>query len=98
MCRTAFYTDPTCKCRWMRVIQPCAPGLGFSTCAIFFNGMAKPQPLTFKATRCPCPVHDLLDNYDRNEFRMVVDIKNGMRWGWGPNKADPGVDFYCAVM
>ena len=48
MCQTAYYTSTRCKCRWLRVVRPCAPGLGFSTCPVFFNGVAKPQPPYFR--------------------------------------------------
>lgn len=45
----------------------------------------------------PCPKHNL-GCYDLNYTRMVVDVKNGVRWGLGPNKTDPGIEFQCSVM
>lgn len=128
MCKTAYYTDPSCGCRWLRVVRPCAPGMGFSTCPRFFDGVAKPQPPCFRAVpgssfspsssssssrsggagagagagrrngSGKCPVHDLRGAYDRNEVRRVLDVRNGMRWGQGPNKDDVGVEFGCVVM
>ncbi len=82
----------------MRIDRPCAPGMGFSTCPLFFDGNIKPQPPTIKATRTACPIHDMKGNYDRNKSRMVVSVKHGMRWGWGPSKKDPGVDIGCVLM
>ncbi|EPE06731.1 hypothetical protein F503_03158 [Ophiostoma piceae UAMH 11346] len=48
-------------------------------------------------SRIPCPKHNMVW-YDRNYTRMVVDTKNGVRWGLGPNKTDPGIECGCCVM
>ncbi len=67
MCRTAYYCHPLCGCRWLAVAQPCAPGMGFSTCPTFFTGKAKAAPRGFgtsnavaraKLTKSPRDQHD----------------------------------------
>ena len=111
MCYTAYYISPRCKCKWLRIERPCAPGLGFSTCPYFFDGTAKPQPPCFRTskeapcaccggvcTRTPCPVHELRGNYDRNEIRMVLGVTNGLHWGMGPDRGDVGVEMACCVV
>jgi len=98
MCQAAYFTDPTCECRWMEVIRPCGPGMGFTTCDSFFTGIAKPQPLAFKTTHKACPTHDLWGNYDHNVVRRVMGVHRGMRWGSGPNKVDMGVECACVIL
>ncbi|KLU87354.1 hypothetical protein MAPG_06354 [Magnaporthiopsis poae ATCC 64411] len=98
MCQTAFFKDPTCGCKWTAVTQPCWPGYGFSTCPFFFNGIPKEAPPYFKATKLCCPKHDLKGQYDRNMVRMVIRVENGLRWGLGAGRRDPGVDLSCNVM
>jgi len=82
----------------MAITRPCAPGMGFSTCPSFLDGVAKPQPPTLRATESACPVHDLRGVYDRNDMRLVLGMQNGIRWGTGPSKGDMGVEFRCLVM
>ncbi|TPX15608.1 uncharacterized protein E0L32_004306 [Thyridium curvatum] len=56
------------------------------------------QPPMYRARETACPVHDLLGFYDRNQVRMVVRLRNGLRWGTGPNREDYGVEFWCCVI
>ncbi|OAA56606.1 hypothetical protein SPI_07613 [Niveomyces insectorum RCEF 264] len=137
MCKTAFYVHPVCCCRWLAVVRPCAPGMGFSTCSTFRTGKAQPAPPTYRAVGTaagttavsgttkklskrhhgvaatattgaaaaaapavilPCPAHDLRGCYDRNSIRQIVDVKNGLRWGTGPDRTDCGVECRCCVM
>ncbi|EHA53882.1 hypothetical protein MCOR27_007058 [Pyricularia oryzae] len=98
MCQAAMFKDPSCKCQWMAIVQPCWPGFGFNNCPTFFNGITKEAPPFIKATKICCPKHDLEGMYDRNLIRMVVKVEKGLRWGMGPDERDPGVDIKCAVM
>lgn len=98
MCKTAFFKSPRCGCRWWRIAEPCGPGMGFSTCGRFFDGRCKPAPPSYRAWSEPCPTHDLLGVYDRNQVRMVLGLHNGFRFGTGPSLRDPGVEVRCVVM
>ncbi|CAK7244124.1 MAG: hypothetical protein STHCBS139747_005659 [Sporothrix thermara] len=114
MCLSAYYNHPLCGCRWLAIVEPCAPGRGFSTCPHLRNGRAKKAPRGFAANpsllknpsidvvarwmQVPCPVHTLGGQYDRNRVRCIQDVRNGLRWGLGPNANDMGVECGCSVM
>ncbi|KAK3336580.1 hypothetical protein B0T19DRAFT_43561 [Cercophora scortea] len=100
MCGIEFYKDTYCGHRWARIVQPCWPGYGFTTCPTFFTGYAQPQPVCYIAREEPCPACDLRGVYDRNQIRMVVRLRSGFRLGMGPSRCDPGVEvrWCCAVM
>jgi len=60
---------------------------------------ARPAPPAYWARSGePCPECDLEGEYDRNEIRQVVRVRNGFRLGLGPGTADPGVDLRCCVV
>ncbi|KAL1901844.1 hypothetical protein Sste5346_001547 [Sporothrix stenoceras] len=46
----------------------------------------------------PCPLHTLGGVYDRNYVRRILDSKNGMRVGLGPDPQDLGLECGCIVM
>lgn len=98
MCQSIIFKSPRCGCLWWRISEPCAPGMGFSTCARFHNGSCKGVPPGYLAWTEPCPKHDLRGFYDYNQTRMVVRVRNGLRWGVGPSVRDPGFDLTCGVM
>jgi hypothetical protein len=72
--------------------------MGFSTCPLFFNGIAKEQPEdVFFARFELCPrCWDL--EYDRNYMRQVVAIRRGWKVGTGPDRRDKGVEIFCCVV
>ena len=61
------------------------------------NNSKHADPALAVWSRIPCPRHNMVW-YDRNYMRMVVDVKNGVRWGLGPSKTDPGVECGCCIM
>ncbi|KAH7034989.1 uncharacterized protein B0I36DRAFT_86475 [Microdochium trichocladiopsis] len=95
MCTTIHYRSRSCGHHWLQVQQACGPGMGFTYCARFGDGVARePSPLVRTDSACPSCV--LPNTYDRNRARMIVDIRGRWRWGFGPGRGDPGVE--CAVM
>ncbi|KAK4240683.1 hypothetical protein C8A03DRAFT_41795 [Achaetomium macrosporum] len=98
MCVVNHYRDFHCKHRWATIAVPCYPGMGFDICPGFVDGQIRPLPPRLVAKGEPCPKCDLGGMYDRNQTRMVSEIRHGFRWGLGPNKSDPGCDITCCVM
>lgn len=85
----------------MIIDEPCGPGMGFDNCATFHDRRwtifrIGPEDLAWEWDRV-CPWHDLLD-YDYNRMRIIKKIKDGIRVGLGPSKADLGFDVRCCVM
>ncbi|KAI6093872.1 hypothetical protein F4821DRAFT_252870 [Hypoxylon rubiginosum] len=94
MCLTLHWRSRCCEHHWLQIRQPCFPGYGFSTCSQFGDGVARePAPIvTFDGL---CPACSMLI-YDKNQVRMIMDIRKRWRWGLGPSKSDPGIE--CSVM
>ncbi|KAF4428073.1 Calcium channel YVC1 [Colletotrichum fructicola] len=98
MCEVFIYKHVECKCIWGEIAVSCGPGMGYTTCGQFGSGIAK-KPLRMQlANLRPCPKHDLLGLYDRNQIRMIKKITNGIKFGTGPNKQDAGIECACAIM
>ncbi|KAF4807708.1 hypothetical protein CGCSCA5_v013131 [Colletotrichum siamense] len=98
MCEVFIYKHVECKCIWGEIAVSCGPGMGYATCGQFGSGIAK-KPLRMQlANLRPCPKHDLLGLYDRNQIRMIKKITNGIKFGTGPNKQDAGIECACAIM
>ena len=98
MCEATYYKHTGCQCRWAQITTQCLPGLGFSNCPDYGAGRVHAAP-RYTLTNSPrCPVHDLLGLYDRNAVRMVVRVRNGVKWGSGPGVGDVGVECPCVVM
>lgn len=96
MCRVAMFKSPRCKCKWLQIIEPCAPNAGFSQCPEFGVGNAMYPPEEYNSYQCP--LHVLFGCYDRNYTRMVVRERCGIRFGSGPSRHDPGFEMGCVVM
>jgi len=80
MCHTVLYKSRDkkkgCDHRWLVIDQPCAPGRGFSNCAIFKGrrGTLAPAPRCYWATKEDCPWHGLKGKYDYNLTRVIENI------------------------
>ncbi|KAL7629272.1 hypothetical protein AAE478_000792 [Parahypoxylon ruwenzoriense] len=112
MCTTTHFRSRNCGHHWLQIRQPCWPGQGFNTCLVFGDGVARDPSDTITASApCPGCLEETARGapgglyyyayayayaYDRNQVRMICDIKDRWRWGLGPSKQDPGVE--CAVM
>ncbi|KAI8965905.1 hypothetical protein F5Y11DRAFT_233503 [Daldinia sp. FL1419] len=95
MCRTNHYRSRCCRHHWLQIWQPCYPGVGFNNCDTFGDGVARGLAPTIDAEGL-CPACRLCGCYDKNQIRMILNIKDRWRWGFGPSKCDPGLE--CAVM
>ncbi|KAF3061517.1 putative nonselective cation channel protein [Daldinia childiae] len=84
-----------CRHHWLQIWQPCYPGMGFNTCSMFGDGVAR-EPASIADATGLCPACRFSGCYDKNMTRMIMDIKSRWRWGFGPSKYDPGCE--CAVM
>lgn len=92
-----MYTSPSCRCKWLQIIEPCAPNAGFSQCQGFGTGSVTYPPEEYKSYQCP--QHVLFGQYDRNYTRMVVRERRALRFGSGPSRHDPGFEVgLCNVM
>lgn len=76
MCQTIFCKSTTCRHKWVKVLEPCQPGAGFSTLMAMHE--LKPMKLGFLRSSgiislpfC-CPNCDLRGNYDGNQIRMIL--------------------------
>ncbi|CAK7273108.1 hypothetical protein SEPCBS57363_005485 [Sporothrix epigloea] len=114
MCLTTYYNHPVCGCQWLAIVKPCAPGRGFLNCPHLRILLAKKAPEGFLAKfsrlKAPfadavtaqidvlCPVHTLGGQYDRNLVRRIYKVRNGVRWGLGPQPKDVGIECGCSVM
>lgn len=96
MCRVAKYKSRSCGCKWLRIIEPCAPNAGFSQCYGFGNGSLNNPLEEYEDENCPR--HVLCGWYDRNYTRMIERERNGIRIGTGPYRYDTGVDLRCIMM
>ncbi|KAI0009787.1 methyltransferase domain-containing protein [Xylariaceae sp. FL0662B] len=96
MCTTTHFRSRACRHHWLQIRQPCAPGQGFSYCDVFGDGVARAEAERVTvAGLCPaCQFPAAV--YDKNQVRMVMDIKDRWRWGFGPSKGDPGLE--CVVI
>ncbi|KAJ1331205.1 hypothetical protein MN608_04663 [Microdochium nivale] len=95
MCTTIHYRSRNCGHHWLQIYQQCGPGMGFTHCPRFGDGVARePSPVVRSDGLCPACV--LPGGYDRNAARMVLDIQSRWRWGFGPGREDPGVE--CRLM
>ncbi|KAH7328830.1 hypothetical protein B0I35DRAFT_418469 [Stachybotrys elegans] len=92
MCSVTFFQHKKCKHAWAVVTTPCGPGLGFSTCGSFGNGITKDTPKFYKTRARPCPRCDLHGVYDRNVMLLVRNMGWGVKWGTGPDQNDWGLD------
>ncbi|KAI1661484.1 hypothetical protein F4813DRAFT_347747 [Daldinia decipiens] len=95
MCRTIHFRSRCCRHHWLQIWQPCYPGMGFNTCSMFGDGIAR-EPASIADAAGLCPACRFSGCYDKNKTRMIMDIKSRWRWGFGPSKYDPGCE--CAVM
>ncbi|KAI1482770.1 hypothetical protein F4774DRAFT_368943 [Daldinia eschscholtzii] len=95
MCRTMHFRSRCCKHHWLQIWRPCHPGMGFNTCGTFGDGVAR-EPARIMDAAGMCPACRFSGGYDKNQIRMIMDIKSRWRWGFGPSKFDPGCE--CAVM
>ncbi|POS69838.1 hypothetical protein DHEL01_v211767 [Diaporthe helianthi] len=96
MCRVVMYKSTSCKCKWLQVIEPCAPNSGFSQCPHFGTGDAMYPPDEYESYQCP--LHVCFGCYDRNYTRMVIRERCGIRFGSGPSRHDPGFEVACVLM
>lgn len=101
MCTTIHYRSRICGHHWLQIAQPCWPGQGFWTCAAFGDGCARdPAPEVSYAGLCPACCGGGRGGgpggYNLHYVRMITEIRERVRCGEGPCKADPGVE--CAVM
>ncbi|KAK7908124.1 hypothetical protein PG985_015427 [Apiospora marii] len=95
MCTSAHFRSRACGHHWLQIEAACYPGLGFNNCDTFGDGVAREgSPVVAVDTLCPACLRPGL--YDKNTVRMILEIKNRCRWGFGPDKRDFGVD--CCVM
>lgn len=97
MCQVAMFKSPRCKCKWLQIIEPCAPNAGFSQCPHFGTGDAMYYPPD-EYESYQCPLHIYLGCYDRNYTRMVIRERCGIRIGSGPSRRDPGLEVACVLM
>ncbi|KAK8114738.1 uncharacterized protein PG998_000717 [Apiospora kogelbergensis] len=95
MCTTAHFRSRACGHHWLQITMACYPGLGFNNCDTFDGGAAREEsPLVAVDTLCPACLGP--GRYDKNTTRMILDIRNRYRWGYGPDKRSFGAD--CCVM
>ncbi|KAI1808345.1 methyltransferase domain-containing protein [Daldinia bambusicola] len=94
MCRTIHFRSRCCRHHWLQIWQPCGyAGNGFSRCGSFGDGVAR-EPARVADAAGLCPACRFAGAYDKNQIRMVVDVRSRWRWGFGPSKCDPGCE--CA--
>ncbi|TDZ22966.1 hypothetical protein Cob_v004117 [Colletotrichum orbiculare MAFF 240422] len=59
MCQVFIYKHEACNCIWGEIAVPCGPGMGYTKCSQFGDGIAK-EPLRLQmANLRPCPQHGL---------------------------------------
>ncbi|KAI1466621.1 uncharacterized protein F4812DRAFT_451592 [Daldinia caldariorum] len=85
MCRTIHFRSRCCRHHWLQIWQPCRyPGNGFSRCESFGDGVAR-EPARVADAAGLCPACRFAGAYDKNQIRMVVDVRSRWRWGFGPS-------------
>ncbi|KAI1844406.1 hypothetical protein JX265_010163 [Neoarthrinium moseri] len=95
MCQTHHLRSRNCGHHWLQISRPCYPGWGFNICDTFGDGIARdPSPLLNAEALCPACAYG--GRYDKNQVRMVMDIKDRWRWGRGPCKQDAGIE--CVIL
>ncbi|KAK7989291.1 hypothetical protein PG989_009606 [Apiospora arundinis] len=95
MCMTTHFRSRACDHHWLQIAVACYPGLGFNNCDTFGGSAAREEsPLVAVDTLCPECLRP--GRYDKNTIRMILSIKNRVRWGYGPDRRSFGVD--CCMM
>jgi hypothetical protein len=98
MCEAAFFKHALCGCKWAEITAQCFPGMGFTTCPDFDQGVSHVNPPYILTESRLCPLHDRRGVYNRNLVRRVQRIKNGVKWGSGPAEWDSGIEIPCVIL
>jgi hypothetical protein len=74
MCKYSYHKSK-CGHQWLEIITPCSPGMGFSTCRMFFGerGLVPVGP-GYRSSIVFCPECGLRV-YDGNQVRMIEKIR-----------------------
>ncbi|KAK2766242.1 acetate non-utilizing protein 9 [Arachnomyces sp. PD_36] len=95
MCNVIRWKSPSCKHRWITIVQPCAADRGFNNCPNFASPTSRTRTLlSQQALPKSCPICDLKGDYDGNKTRIIKKEVRGVSI-WAPGSKGSQYDMVC---